>query len=402
MRNNPNVEWTSGNESRDASHPDIARQKAILHKKTNTSSATPVISLPLPPLAQTTTLHTCPVGLPRRLAPCPRRAADALLIPSVLLVPKTLLALLAYWPPFLLTNVLVWGAALPISKFAVEVTTPFLFLFYRFVIAGVLSLPILVWYWRKRHPKWSSLLEMTILEIIGVSVALGVLYTGLQYTTSLESSLLTSTLPLFITFGALLFLKEVEEKYEWIGLGLALLGTLLLAIEPLLTGRHLEPHFSPLGNGLVLLHNLAASSYFLLAKRRYQHTPKLFISSFSFWVGVVTFGLIALAQFGGDGWALWQQVRFDLSQPTVLWPAVYMGVFGSIIGLTAYIAGQNLIEASEASMFSYLQPLVYIPLAWVLHGEEMSSMMLVAVIVIGAGVITAETRWCPRVFRRRH
>ena len=55
----------------------------------------------------------------------------------------------------LLLNTILWGAALIVVKPAYEVTTPFRFLLYRYSLAVVLSLPLLVFYiwriWQKRY-----------------------------------------------------------------------------------------------------------------------------------------------------------------------------------------------------------------------------------------------------------
>ena len=60
-----------------------------------------------------------------------------------------------------------------------------------------------------------------------------------------------------------------------------------------------------------------------------------------------------------------------------------MAVFGSIIGLTAYIAGQNLIQAPKPACF-LPATLVYIPLAIWLRRPSM--VMILAVVVIALGV----------------
>ena len=76
----------------------------------------------------------------------------------------------------------------------------------------------------------------------------------------------------------------------------------------------------------------------------------------------------------------------------VLLAVLYMSLFGSIIGLTAYIKGQDGMEASEASLFTYLQPLVYIPLSVLWLHEQLTLTMLVAMVLIGIGVYSAEKR----------
>lgn len=293
---------------------------------------------------------------------------------------------------FMLINTLCWGAALAISKFAVESTSSFFFLLYRFGFAALFSLPILIPLWRKHRPTGKNLLEILGLELIGTTLALGLLYWGLQLTTSLEASLLTMTIPIFVTIGGIMFLQEKEDGHEWMGLGLALAGTLILTIEPLLSGRTNGQLFTSLeGNTFIIVSNVAAAAYYLLAKKRYAKYPKFLVTGISFWIGAASFLLLALFMSGTE---LLPTIQRDLATPAVLWPSLYMATFGSIIGLTMYIKGQNAMEASEASLFTYLHPAVSVPLAFLLHQEMPTWLMLLALVVIGAGVSTAELpRW---------
>lgn len=293
---------------------------------------------------------------------------------------------------FMLINVATWGAALPISKFAVESTSPYHFLFFRFGLAFLLSLPILVWHWWRLHPRWRDIVTVVLLELLGASLALGCLYLGLAETSSLEASFLVTTIPVFVTIGGIWWLHERQEKHEWAGLVMAVGGTLLLVFEPLINGRSQWSNFSFWGNVLILTSNILTATYYLLAKKYYRHMPKLFVSPLSFAVGAVTFLIISWLDQGGSWPQLLGSFQTDLSQPLVLWPSLYMAIFGSIIGLTAYIAGQDRMEASEASVFSYLQPLVYIPLAMSLHGDMLTPLMVLAVAVIAVGVWLTEKR----------
>jgi len=295
----------------------------------------------------------------------------------------------------MLINTLCWGAALAVSKFAVESTSSFFFLLYRFGFAALFSLPILFPLWRRYRPTHKNLLEILVLELIGTTLALGLLYWGLSLTTSLEASLLTMTIPIFVTIGGIIFLQEKESGHEWMGLGLALAGTFLLTVEPLLSGRTNGQLFTSFeGNAFIVVSNIAAAAYYLLAKKRYAKYPKLLATSLSFWVGTLSFLLICLFFTGFSGFAFLATVQRDLATPSVLWPALYMATFGSIIGLTAYIKGQDSMEASEASLFTYLQPAVSVPLAFFLHAEVPTWLMLGALLIIAAGIGTAELpRW---------
>ncbi len=301
---------------------------------------------------------------------------------------------------FLLLNVVLWGAALPIVKPALDSTSPFLFLFYRFVLAAILSFPVLVYYWPKVDRKHHAIFKIIVSESIGTTLALGLLYAGLERTSAVEASLIVTTTPIFITIGGLLFLKEKVERHEMFGLGLAFIGTVALTLEPFFSGQTLQLTGSTLGNFLVLLQNLATAAYFIIAKKHYKGIPKLFVTSVSFYVGLISFFIIDWVISNNSMTVFLTNAKLDLSVSTVQWAVLYMALFGSIIGLTAYIKGQDGIEASEAGIFTYLQPLVFIPLSVIWLRESISTYSIVTVVLITIGVFLAEFKRQVRVKKK--
>ncbi len=292
----------------------------------------------------------------------------------------------------MLINTISWGAALPIVKPALQYFTPYQFLLYRFIFAAIFSFPVLLYYLPKIKHLWKRLGIIVALEFIGTTLALGLLYAGLRYTTSAQASLIATTTPIFIILGGIFFLKEKEDGHEWLGLFFAVIGTILLTIEPLLFGKAGIGGFSVVGNMLIFGQNLATAAYFLLAKKFYAGIPKLFISSVSYYVGIFSFLIIDLFTKHGASAGLNQPMWQQLSHPSALLAVIYMATFGSIIGLTAYIKGQEGMEASEASVFTYLQPLVFIPLSVLWLHESLSLFTLLAIGTIGAGVWISEYR----------
>jgi len=297
---------------------------------------------------------------------------------------------------FLLINTIVWGAAFVIIKPALEFTTPFRYLLYRYLIAGIFALPILFFTIKKTKKsvlKKVNLKNIILLETIGSGLALAVLYSGLKLTSALEANLLTTTVPIFVTLGGIILLKEKQERHEWLGLIIAFFGTIILTLAPIFALNGQFGKFSIWGNLLILLHNVLNLFYFPLAKKTYQGIPKLLVSSISFYISLVIFASLSLFEIGSfNPLSLIPFISTELSNISVLWPAFYMAVFGSIIGLTAYIKGQEGIEASEASLFWYLQPLVYIPLGFILLGEKINTVQVMSLLVIFIGVFIAERR----------
>lgn len=295
----------------------------------------------------------------------------------------------------LLTNTITWGAALVIVKPGLDATTPFRFLLYRYLLAIVLTVPILLFYYCRKTIKhwWKTIAVVTFVEFFGTILSLSCLYFGLQRTTVIEASLIASASPFFMTVAGLIWLKEKQEDHEWVGLALSMVGTVLLTVVPVV-GQQLGfgSGISLLGNGLIILHNTFSAIYFVLAKKYFVKLPKLLTSTISFYIGAVSFLILSLWEVQGNWSSLLAISWHDLSIPSVWIASGYMAVFGSIIGLTAYIKGQDLIEASEASWFWYLQPLVYIPLAMIFLGEHVSLYQLGSLGLIFVGVLIAERR----------
>lgn len=292
----------------------------------------------------------------------------------------------------LVLNTVVWGAALVVVKPSLEITTPFRYLLYRFIIASVLILPVIWYYCSKIKNIQKKLVSIIAVELLGTTIALGLLYAGLSHTSALEASLLTSSTPIFTVLAGIWYLREREESREVVGLVLAAIGTLVLVLLPLFLGNDHLVVPSVNGNLLIIGQNIATASYFVLAKKHYKKLPKLFVTGISFFVGAVSFAVLSLGEVGFSLNSFLAAVRLDLSAPSVWLASIYMALFGSIIGLTAYIKGQDGIEASEASLFGYLQPIVYIPLAVWFLGDVLYWQQLVGLGLVLVGVVVAERR----------
>lgn len=293
----------------------------------------------------------------------------------------------------LLINTIVWGAFLPIVKWGFNESdiTPFRFLLYRLALAAVLSIPLIRHYWPKLKKKGQAVWRISALELLGTTLALAFLYAGLNRGSALETNLIASALPVFIVVGGVLFLGEKLHRQEKLGLLLAFSGAMILISEPLWQGQNQQAG-SLLANFFIIIYNLLTAAYLLLAKKYYKRLPKFFVVGVSFVVGALSFALLSLWEMNFDHLALLRVIAQDLSDPRIVIVVLYAAVFGSLIGLTTYIKGQDGIEASEASLFNYLQPAVYIPLGVLLLGESLWWWQLAALGVIIYGVYLASKR----------
>jgi len=277
----------------------------------------------------------------------------------------------------LLLNTALWGFSAPIIKYSFQFTSPSLFLFYRYLIAAILFLPVFLLYRSQKyhhidHPK------TLVIALLGTPLCLLPLFYGLNQTSAIEASILESSSPIFTIIMAILFLGERLKPRETKGLLIALIGTAVIAFEPLITGyNHVQ--LSLQGNLLIILSNIIWTSFLLLSKK--FKTDPVYLSFYSFVVSIPFFFLIHSSQ----------HLSFALNTEAL--PGIlYMAVGGSIIAFWAYQEGQRRIEASEAAIFTYLKPAFAIPLSILWLKEAFSPVAIVATLLIVIGVFISEKR----------
>lgn len=276
-----------------------------------------------------------------------------------------------------------------------SMSPPTRFLMYRYALASLLTLPLL---WKERARLLAlgrKIWQFIGIELLGSVLALTLIYEGLKRTSAIEAGLITTAQPIFIIFDGMLFLHEKQKRHEWFGVLIALAATLYLTVLPLVS-EGTPSRISIVGNILVIGYVVANMFYYPLAKKIYTGFPKLFATSISFWTAGISFAVLSLFEnwhISGSESSIVSTIGTDLQSLPVLVASGCMAVFGSIIGLTAYIKGQQGIEASEASFFQYLQPLVYIPLAVVFLNEQITIEQILALLVLVGGLAIAETRF---------
>jgi len=175
------------------------------------------------------------------------------------------------------------------------------------------------------------------------------------------------------------FLKEKLSKKELKGLLIAVSGTLMIVLEPLLRGSHQASISSVEGNLLILLGALIWS-FFLFFSKKLKINPT-YLSFYSFVISIPFFYVASVST--GSSLTL---------SPLALPGVLFMSIAGSIIAFWTYQEGQKRIEASEAVVFSYLKPIFAIPLSIMWLKDAFSPIAIIATIFIALGVYISETR----------
>ena len=88
--------------------------------------------------------------------------------------------------------------------------------------------------------------------------------------------------------------------------------------------------------------------------------------------------------------------RFASASPNAWWALLYLAVFGSLVGFTAFAFCLNELPAATVGTYAYVNPVVAVVLGSVFLGEPVSAGLVAgAVLILGAVLLTTTRRRVP-------
>lgn len=281
----------------------------------------------------------------------------------------------------------IWGVASPIIKFTLDGFDPLTFLTYRFAISSAVALIIFLAAGLRIPKKFSTLIFLLFYGLLTSTVSLGLLFFGLENTTVLDSSLITLADPLLISLAGVYFLRERITKREKIGIFIAMLGTALTIIEPLIQNHAGAVRFS--GNLLIVGYVITTALGAVLAKKLLREgVNPMTMTNTSFIVGFATLSPFLLKD---------TPVKEVIANIISVETPYHLGVLfmALISGTLAYFLAnkaQKTIEIGEQAVFGYLYPVFSIPLAVLWLGEKITPVVAIGAVIIALGVAIAEIK----------
>jgi len=285
----------------------------------------------------------------------------------------------------LISVAVIWGLASVIIKGTLEYLEPMAFLYFRFVMLLPITIPWYIWYLKKHPLKRSEILPLTIFSFVATTLYLSLIFWGFERTTAMDGNLLGTLNPIFIVLLGVLILKEQVTTREKIGLGLAIVGTLITVVQPLLEGNTFALE-NTWGNTIILIASIIWAFFVLYSKKNFKHFSPLLITLHGSLVAGITYPLLAFLE---NGFKLPSFGLLFMNQ-TVFWGVMYMAFASYVLAYILYEYGMSKIEISQGSVFTYLQPLFATPLAVIFLGEIVTIPFIIGAGVIFAGVVLSE------------
>jgi drug/metabolite transporter (DMT)-like permease len=283
-------------------------------------------------------------------------------------------------------SLIIWGAEGTDIKFNLEAIDPFHFLSYRLLISAIIGIIFIAAFRPKVAHTTRDIVTIIIYGLLGSTFGLGFLFLGLDRTTVLELGIIGAVGPLAVIVGAGLFLKEHVTKREKLGILIALLGTLFIVFAPVVLG---QSAFKFEGNILILLFLASDAASVLIAKSMTKHKANpMVLASMSFIIGAATiipFTLLSYSPTELVNTIIQMPLKYHLG----VW---YMAVLSGNVAYFFFLRGARSIEIGEAVLFSYLQPIISVPLAVFWLGEKLTVPFIVGGFIVASGVYIAEKK----------
>lgn len=270
---------------------------------------------------------------------------------------------------------LIWGSTYLAARFGLESLPPFLMSGVRYLTAGGL----LYFFARLRGASAPTLGQWGRATIIGFLlfvIGSGGVVLAQQWISSGMASLMVTTVPIFVVL--IDWLRpggNAPSKRIMLGLlaGMAGMGLLLSPGQG-------TAAVNLTGVAWVMLASLCWAAGSLYARTADLPQSKLQIAAME----TLSAGLILLV----ISMVLGETNDFQLNQITLksLCSLLYLIVFGSIIGFSAYVYLLKEASPSRVSTHAYVNPLVAVFLGWLLAGEKVTAQTLMAAAVIMCAV----------------
>ena len=274
----------------------------------------------------------------------------------------------------------IWGSTYLGIRFTVETMPPFLSGGLRFLVAGAV---LFVWTLYRGSERPTTAGWLNAAKLAGIMIFLG--YGGVMWAEQVVPSgiaaLIISVEPLWFFVLDWLVFKSARPRFkEWAGLALGFAGTLYLAFGEGGASFEAVPGYR-IGTVVIFFSTLAWVFGSLLSRKTRIADSTLLGTGMQMLAG----GIFLSA----GGLALGEGTRFLLSEITLKsWLALaYLAVFGSIVAFTAFVWLLKFEPASRVATHAFVNPVVAVFLGWILGGEQVTSRMLVAAIVIVASVM---------------
>lgn len=274
---------------------------------------------------------------------------------------------------------LLWSSAFVAVKVGLNYQSPLQFAGLRFIIAGLILLPIIYNYKKFIKEVSDNFVYVCLIAFLQVVLQYSLFYMGINLLPASISAMIIGSSPLFIAVVA--HFTIADDKMEWTKISSIILGILGVAI--ITFGQKAVPsglQLSVFGVFLLILNNLASGITNVVVARKVHSISPMVLTSSSLFIGGAFLFIISIPIEGFSNKVLTSEYYISL---------IWLG-FLSAAAITIWntLLRRKSVKVSELNVWKFLIPVSGAILSWIILPDDKPDIVSVTgMLFIGASLL---------------
>ena len=247
---------------------------------------------------------------------------------------------------YALTANVMWGLMSPIGKSALQVFSPLSVTTFR-IVGACIAFWILSLFCKKEKIERKDMIRIFFASFFALIFNQGMFIFGLSYTSPINASIVTTTLPIITMIVAALWLKEPITGKKIIGIIVGATGALILILGSR-SGSAGSGHI--IGDLLCLTAQFSFAFYLTAFKSLTQKYSAVTINKWMFLVGSIVYLPFSISGIAAIDW--------NLIPISAIFEVLFIILCGSFLAYICIMTAQRMLRPTVVSMYNYMQPIV--------------------------------------------
>lgn len=280
---------------------------------------------------------------------------------------------------FLCLAAILWGAQPVVVKVVLKELSPTLITFFRYLSISVILLTTLFITDRKNFfPPATHIFTLVLMGFTGVTLNNVLQFSGLQYSTAINCTLISATIPTVTSMLAAIFLQEQMHAIQWLGILISFLGVLFLVSHgAIAVVMNLSFNY---GDVLFFCSQVCWAVYTILGRKVMQEMSPVATTAWAGLAGAVLTGVFALWEGPVAAASI---VGLTANGAAAM---SYLIIGGGVLAMIWWNSGVKTVGAGQAAIFANIMPLVGMLFAVMFLGEHLGWREIVGGVWIIFGV----------------
>lgn len=269
----------------------------------------------------------------------------------------------------------IWAVNFSVVKYGTSLVDP---LAYNGVRVGLAALVLVLILAASRTPLPSrrDMVALLGLGVLGNGFYQCLFVIGVSRTSASDAALVIAATPAFVAIIGKLRGSERTSAKRAAGIAMSILG---MAFVVLGASTAKSGNASLVGDLIMLGASLCWAMYTVLLKPYTARVPGMSLSTFTMVGGAVPLVAYCLPAMLHANWS---------SYPSLGWAAVgYSGIGSLVIAYAFWYRGVRIIGPTRTAMYSNLQPVIAVLVAWAMLGEVPTTLQIAGAVSIMGGLL---------------